>query len=133
MALQYSVTLRNNKLDQVESTAGASAVLRILTGALPANCAAAETGTIVATVVLPADWMNAAAGGTKTKLGTWQDATADNTGTATYFRIYDSGITACHVQGSYGTSGTDMVGDSASFTAGQSFTINSFTLTAGNA
>jgi hypothetical protein len=32
-----------------------------------------------------------------------------------------------------GTSGTDMTVNSTSFTAGQSFTVNSFTITDGNA
>jgi hypothetical protein len=132
MALQYSTTLRNARLDQDETTIGTAPVLRILTGSVPANCAAAETGTIVATVTLPSDWMAAASGGTKAKSGTWSDSSADNSGTASYFRIYDSGLTTCHMQGTFGTSGTDMIGDSVSFTAGQTFTINSFTLTAGN-
>lgn len=132
MALQYSTGVRNAKLDAVETTVSTSPVLRILSGSAPANCAAAETGTILASITLPSDWMAAASGGTKAKSGTWQDASADNTGTAGYFRIYDSGVTTCHIQGTYGTSGTDMIGDSTSFTAGQQFTINTFTLTAGN-
>lgn len=133
MTIQYSTAVRNAKLDTVESTTGTAAVLRILTGTPPANCATAETGTILAQCTLPTDWMAAASGGTKGLLGTWQDTSANATGTATYFRIYDSTITTCHVQGTYGTSGTDMIGDSASFTAGQAFSITSFTLTAGNA
>lgn len=44
MALQFSVTLRNNQLDQVESTTGTSAKLQIRTGAPPANTAAADSG-----------------------------------------------------------------------------------------
>jgi hypothetical protein len=41
--------------------------------------------------------------------------------------------TTCHMQGTVGTSGTDMIVDSTSFTSGQSFTINTFTLTDANA
>ena len=133
MALQYSVAVRNARLDVIETTAGTSAVLRIRTGAPPANCAAARTGTILATVNLPSDWMAAAASGVKSKSGTWTDAAADATGTAGHFEIMDSGLATCHIQGTYGTSGTDMIGDSVSFTAGQAFTVNSFDLTAGNA
>ena len=65
-----------------------------------------------------------------TKLGTWQDASADATGTAAHFRIFQGAT--CHIQGTYGTSGTDMIGDSAAFTAGQSFTITAFPITAAN-
>lgn len=133
MTLQYSTTVRNAKLDAIESTIGVSAILKIRTGAPPANPAAADSGTVLATVNLPSDWMAAASGGAKAKSGTWQDASADATGTAGHFRIYDSGGTTCHIQGTFGTSGTDMIGDSVSFTAGQSFTINTFTITDGNA
>jgi cytochrome c5 len=132
MALQYSVTVNNARLDAVETAVGVSAILRIRSGAPPANCAAADTGTVLATVNLPSDWMAAAAAASKAKLGTWTDATADATGTAGHFRIYDSGGTVCHLQGTYGTSGADMIGDSASFTVGQSFTVNTFTINAAN-
>jgi hypothetical protein len=132
MALQYSIAVNNARLDSVESTTGATAVLKIRTGAVPANCAAADTGTVLATLTLPADWMAAAAAASKAKSGTWQDASADATGTAAHFRIYESTGVTCHIQGTYGVSGTDMIGDSVSFTAGQSFTITAFTINAGN-
>ena len=131
MALQYSVAVNNGRLDSIETTIGTSPTLEIRTGAVPANCAAASTGTVLATLALPADWMNAAASGVKTKLGTWQDASADATGNpAAHFRIFQGAT--CHMQGTYGTSGTDMIGDSVSFTAGQSFTITAFSQTAAN-
>jgi hypothetical protein len=132
MAIQYSVAVNNAKLDAIETTVGATAVLRIRTGAPPANCAAADSGVVLATLTLPADWMAAASGASKAKSGTWQDASADASGTAAHFRIYDSAGTVCGIQGTYGTAATDMIGDSVNFTAGQSFTINTFTLTAGN-
>lgn len=133
MALQYSTAVRDAKLDAVETVIGTAPKLEIRTGAPPANCAAADTGTLLANLSLPSDWMNAASGGTKTMLGTWQDASADGTGTAGHFRVKITAGTTCHIQGTVGTSGADMIVDSVSFTSGQSFTINSFTLTAGNA
>ena len=133
MALQKSTALRNAQLDALETAIGVSAVFKIRTGAVPANCAAADSGTVLATVQLPTDWMAAAASGVKAMAGTWQDATADATGTAAHWRIYASDGVTCHLQGTYGVSGTDMIGDSVSFTAGQSFSISSFSLTAGNA
>ena len=133
MTIQFSVSVRNARLDQVESTCGTSAVMKIFSGSPPANCAAADSGTVLATVNLPSDWMANAASGSKSKSGTWEDLSADNTGTAGHFRLYDSGVTTCHVQGTVGTSGTDMTVNSTSFTAGQSFTVNTFTLTDGNA
>lgn len=135
MALQYSVSVRNAKLDAVETATGTAALLRIRTGAPPAACVTADSGTVVATVNLPSDWMNAASSGTKTLLGTWQDASADAAGTAGHFRIYDTAGTTCHIQGTVtGTGGGgDMTVDNPVFAAGQSFTVTTFTLTAGNA
>lgn len=133
MALQYSVTLRNNQLDQIESTIGTSPILTIRTGAAPANCAAANSGTVLATLTLPSDWMAAAASGSKALSGTWQDTSADATGTAAHFRIHDSSGTTCHMQGTVGQGSGDLSVDNTSFATGQSFTVTSFTISAGNA
>lgn len=135
MTLQKSVAVRNAGLDSGETTVGTSPILRMRTGAPPANCAAADSGTVLATLTLPNDWMASASGGVKSKSGTWQDLSADNSGTVGHFRIYDSAGTTCHYQGTVtaGGGGGDMTVDSVTFTAGQSFTINSFDITAGNA
>jgi len=135
MTLQISVAVRNAMLDTIESTIGTSAVLKIKTGAQPANCAAEDTGTVLATMSLPSDWMAAANAGSKALSGTWEDASADATGTAAHFRVYASDGTTCHMQGSVTATGAggDMTLDNTSVAAGQSITISSFTLTAGNA
>ena len=135
MTLQISVAVRNAMLDIIESTVGTSAVLKIRTGAQPANCAAVDTGTVLATINLPSDWMAASDAGSKALSGTWQDASADATGTAAHFRVYASDGTTCHMQGSVTATGAggDMTLDNTSVAAGQSITISSFTLTAGNA
>ena len=135
MAVQLSTSVRNARLDAIESTIGTSAILKIRTGAQPATCATADSGTVLATLTLPSDWMAAASAGAKAKSGTWQDTSADATGTAAHFRIYDSGGTTCHVQGTVTATGGggDLTVDNTSFASGQSFTINSFTLTDANA
>ena len=135
MALQYSTTVRNAKLDAVETAIGTSAVLKIRTNSPPADCGTADTGTVLATCSLPSDWMAAASGGSKAKSGTWEDTSADNTGTAAHFRVYASDGTTCHMQGTVTATGGggDMTVESTSFTAGQAFTVTGFTLTAGNA
>lgn len=135
MAIQFSVSVRNARLDAVETATGTSAILRIRTGAAPATCATADTGTVVATINCPSDWLAAASGGTKGITGTWQDLSADATGTAAHFRIYDSTGTTCHIQGTVTATGGggDMEVTNTSFVAGQSFTVNTFTLTDGNA
>ena len=133
MALQFSAAVRNARLDAIETTIGATAVLKIRSGPVPADCATADAGTVLATLTLPADWMAAASGGSKAKSGTWQDTSADATGTAAHFRIYDSGGTVCGLQGTVGVGSGDLQVDSVSFIAGQSFSITGFTITDGNA
>lgn len=133
MAVQLSVSVRNARLDQIESTIGTSAILKIRSGAAPADCAAADSGTVLATLNLPSDWLAAASSGSKAKSGTWQDASADATGTAAHFRVYDSGGSTCHIQGTVGQGSGDLSLDNTSLVAGQTVTINTFTLTDGNA
>jgi len=137
MALQLNVTTRNARLDTIESTNGASCAMRIKTGAPPATTATAESGTTLVTILLPADWMAAAASGAKAKSGTWQDASADATGTAAHFRLYNSQVTldetTCFAQGTVGQGSGDLSLDNTALVAGQTVTINTFTLTDGNA
>lgn len=135
MALQTSDTVANAMLDAFETAIGASAVLKIRTGAAPANCAAADSGTVLASLTLPSDWMAAAATRSKAKTGTWQDASADAAGTAAHFRLYASDGTTCHAQGTVTATGGggDMTVDNVVFAAGQQFTITTFTLADNNA
>lgn len=134
MALQLSVAVRNARLDAIETTAGTAAVLKLRTGAQPATCATADAGTVLATMTLPSDWMNAASSGSKTLLGTWSDMQADAAGTAAHFRIYESTATTCHVQGTVTITGGggDMTLDNTNIAANQGITITSFALTDAN-
>jgi len=133
--MQFSVAVRNARLDAIETATGASAVMRIRTGAPPANCAAADTGTVLATLALPADYMAAASAGAKAMAGVWQDAAADAAGIAGHWRIYANDGITCHMQGvvtATGGGGSVQV-DNVNFATGQQFSITSFTLTDGNA
>ncbi len=135
MAIQFSTNVRNAMLDAIETNISTAPILRIRTGAAPGTCTGANTGTVLATLTLPSDWMAAASAGAKAKSGTWQDASADAAGVAAHFRIHDSGDVECEIQGTVSqTSGSgDMTVDNTTFAAGQDFTVTSFTLTAGNA
>lgn len=135
MALQFSVAVRNARLEAIEATIGASAVLKIYSGAVPANCAAARTGTLLASMALPADWMSNAASGAKSLLGLWQDSTADATGTAGNWCICDSGGATVGIQGTITATGGggDIELSSVAIVAGQSITITAETITEGNA
>lgn len=134
MAVQLSVAVRNARLDAIETAIGVSAVLKIRTGAAPASCATADSGTVLATLNLPADYLAAASGGTKAIAGSWTDASADAAGTAQHFRLYASDGTTCGMQGTVTATGGggDMTVDNTSFAAGQAFTVTAFTLTDGN-
>lgn len=134
MAIQLSIAVRNARLDAVESTIGVTPFLDIREGTQPVDCAAADSGVEIEHMALPSDWMAAAASGVKTKAGTWQ-GTADATGTAAHFRVKDSTDTTCHIQGSITAigGGGDMEVDNISIAVGQTITVNTFTLTDGNA
>lgn len=99
MPIQLSVSARNARLAAIETAAGASAILRIRTGAQPADCAAARTGTVLATLNLPSDYFGAPAGGVMALAGSWQDAACDASGDPGHFEFMDSLGTTCHIQG----------------------------------
>lgn len=137
MALQLAESVRNARLNAIETDTGVSAILKIydLTAGAPANCAAAITGTVLATINLPSDYFNAASSGSITKLGTWSDASADATGTADFFRLFKTDGTTCQIQGTVTATGGggDMELDNTSIAAGQTVTVTTFTLTDANA
>jgi hypothetical protein len=134
MALQLSVSVRNARLDQIESAVGTAPKLRLYTGSAPADCATAATGTLLCEITLPSDWLAAAASGSKAKAGTWS-GTGAAAGNAGYYRVYDSGGTTCHLQGTVTATGGggDMTLDNINIAVVQVVTINSYTITDGNA
>jgi len=117
-------------LDAIETAGGTSIRLKGWSGSAPANCAAADSGSLCFDITCPSDWMNAASSGTKTLLGTWADTSADGTFTCAHFRAYTSGGT-CFMQGTVTASGNggDITLDDITVVAGQTVTITSFTLT----
>lgn len=133
--MQFSTSLRNARLDLVETHIGASAILYIFQGAKPAATTDADVGTVLATLNLPADWMANASGGTKLKSGTWEDISADATGTAEYFRVKDTTGITTHIQGTITVTGGggDMTVDNVAVAITQQITVTQFTLLEGNA
>lgn len=130
MTVQLSTTVRNAMADQYETTIGASPTLEMRSGAPPATCATADSGTLLVSMALPSDWMGAAASGVKSLLGTWQ-ANASATGTLGHYRI-KQGAT-CHEQGTVAASGADINVDNVSVASGQQVTITAKTFTQGGA
>lgn len=136
MAIQFSTAVRNAMLDAIETAIGASAILKIRTGAAPANPAAADSGTVLATINLASDWAAAASAGAKAFSGLpVSDASADAGGVAGHFRIYASDGTTCHYQGTVTVTGGggDMEVLTTTFVATQPFNVTAWTITAPNA
>jgi hypothetical protein len=75
----------------------------------------------------------AASGAVLTLNAITQDASADATGTATWFRLVKSDGTTHVLDGDVGTSGSDLNLNSTSITSGATVSVTSFTITAGNA
>lgn len=127
MAIQYGVLLRNAGLNAKTTNLGGTSSLKIFSGALPANCAAADPSGLLCTINLPATPFAAASAGAIALAGTWT-ANATATGTAACHRVYDSSAN-CAMQGNVTT---DLVLNNTSITSGQSITVTQYTLTSGN-
>jgi len=130
MALKTSDRVAHGALNSFETVVGTSAVVKIFTGSPPANCAAADSGTALAVINCPSDWMSAASGRSKNRLGTWEDTSANASGTAGHFRLYASDGTTCDMQGTVTATGGggDMEINNTSIVAGQPVTVTQFTL-----
>jgi stage V sporulation protein SpoVS len=134
MALKYSTTLRNAQLDAITTAVGTSGILRIYSGSRPANVAAAISGTLLAECVCNASAFAAAAsGGVLTANAISNDSSANNSGTASHYRLFRSDGTTAVIDGDVSTSGADLNLDNTSINSGQVVSITSFTITAGNA
>jgi hypothetical protein len=131
MAIQYSTTHRTNAMTQLATDIGASAVIKVWSGSMPANCAIADTGTLLVTFAGNAGGFGSASGGVLTAAAV-ASAVASGSGTAGYFRIYPTAATSTNavMQGTVGTSGADMIVTSASITALQTCNFTSLTVTA---
>lgn len=116
MTIQYSDTLRNSMLECLElvpngqtlsagtgsggsvSGTAAAPILQLRSGAQPANCAAADSGTLIRTITLPANWMGDASSAVKQLAGSWTDNAAV-AGTIGHYRIKNGAGSVCHEQG----------------------------------
>ena len=130
MALGVNSTTRNAWLDSITSRAGASALLRIYDGTRPATGGAATT--LLAELTCNATFAPAASGGVLTLNAITADSSANATGTATWFRIVQSGGSTHVLDGDVGTSGSDLNFNSVSFVTGGNVAVTSFTITAPN-
>lgn len=135
MAIQFSVAVRNARLDAIETTVGTAPKLQIRSGAPPADCAAADTGTLLAEITLPSDWMANASNGSKSIAGGPWAFTGSAAGTAGHYRLKNNAGTVTHEQGTITATGGggDLTLDNTNIATGQGGNINSWTKTDGNA
>jgi hypothetical protein len=131
MTLGINVTTRNAMLDAITTRAGASALLRIYDGTQPATGGTATTK--LAELTCNATFAPAASSGVLTLNAITSDTSADATGTATWFRIVQSGGSTHVLDGTVGTSGADLNLNTVSIVSGATVAVSSFTITAGNA
>lgn len=132
MAVQFSIAVRNARQNAIETTVGTSPKLQLRTGAQPATCATADSGTLLCELTLPSDWVGAASSGATAIAGTWT-GTAIAAGTCAHYRLKDSAGTTCHEQGSVGIGTGDLQLDNTSIAINQVINIPTWTTTDGNA
>lgn len=129
MTIQFAQTTAHAMLDAIETDIGTSPTLYLRSGAPPATCATADSGTLIATIALASDWASNAASWAKAFPSTVSDLSADNAGTLGHWRIKTSGGTV-KLQGTITATGGggDMTVDNTSVTAGQQIDVTSFAI-----
>lgn len=132
MAVQWSTALRNAVLDAWEAAMGAAVKVQLRTGAAPANCAAADTGTLVAEFTLASDWASAASNGSKALSGLPVSVNAAAAGVLGHYRFKDSTGATCHEQGTITATGGggDMTVDNTNVALNQQVQITAYSKTA---
>lgn len=137
MTTQISTRLRTDMAGRPEVVTGASPTLELRTGAPPADCQAADTGVLLSTLTLPADWLGVAASGAVAKNGTWTGNVTTG-GNAGHFRI--KGGATCDYQGTVsqnvangGTGDLKLAQATTALVADQPVTIDTWTFTVGGA
>lgn len=119
-------------VDLIDVGAGTQGKLEIRDGTQPANADAAATGVVLATFNLDATAaFGAASNGVATLAGTPLSTTGSATGTATWFRIYNSDTTPLAIMdGAVGTAGSvELTLNTTSISTGVNVEITSGTFT----
>lgn len=133
MATRISTSARNAAASAIAGLldAGpAAGYIEIRTGSQPATANTAASGTLLATLPLSDPAFGAASTGTVTAAAISSDTSADNTGTAGWFRAYDS-TGAAVIDGSVTATGGggDMTLDSVSIVATGTVAVTAWSIT----
>lgn len=130
---KFSLVARNAMGDALITAFGNGALLKVYTGTQPASVDTALSGnTLLGTLTCATPFAAAASGGVVTAGTITQDSSADNSGTATFFRIFKSdGTTAVH-DGTVGTSAADLILNTTTIVSGGPISVSSLTITIGS-
>jgi hypothetical protein len=129
MTTGYVATLRNAQLDAITTFIGSAGKLRIYDGSRPATGGTATT--------LLAEFILGSPFGAGSSAGVLSPTLPANTtglaaSTATWFRIVKTDGTTICLDGSAGTSGTDLILNTATISVGLTVSCTAFTITRGN-
>lgn len=132
--MQFSIAVRNAQMLATSAAIGGAPIIRMFTGPAPADCAAPDSGTLLAEGVLAAAPFLPPAGGALTAASTvLVPVVAD--GALGHYRIYDSTGATCHEQGSVTVvgGGGDMELETVDAVAPKVVRLSAKVITAGNA
>lgn len=133
MAIKQTTAVRNAQLDALNSQTGTSAKLRIYNGTRPANANTAITSqTMLVELTCNATAFAAAASGGVLTANAISNGTAAATGTASWFRLWQSNGTTAIMDGDVSTAGADLNLNNTSIATGQTVSVSSFTVTDGD-
>lgn len=137
---KFSTGFRDELMNAGDVTSmfdGANSSLLIYSGSQPSDADQVPgAGTILATVTIPTTnaFATTASGGTIAKAGTWEDTSADATGTAAWFRLSEDdtnvslSTTVVRIDGTVGTATSDLIIASVSITITDPITVDTFTI-----
>ena len=129
--LQYSNGTRDAQQQGLITYAGTGSLIKLYTGTQPANANTALSGNTLLVTLTIAGSFGTDSNGTLT-FNTVTNGTAVATGTATFFRIYQSDGTTVVMDGSVGTSSADLVLNTVSIVTNDTVAITSGTIVRGN-
>lgn len=121
----FSTIARNAALDAAMNLMN-SGTAKIYSGTQPANANTALSGnTLLATLTFASPAFASASAGSKTANAIASDTNAAATGTASFFRMFESDGTTVVGDGSVGTSSADMIITTTSIVAGETVSCSS--------
>ena len=130
--LKYAVALKAAKLNAISTFAGASAKLRIYSGTKPATSDTAITGTLLVELICNATAFAATTSTATLTANAIANGTAVATGVASHYRIFKADGTSAAIDGTVGTTASDLIIDNTSINSGQVVSVSSSTFTEAN-